>query len=106
MGEALEAVGKAYAQFRSYTVEQREQMISNIRKLTLQEAEAMAKLGVEETGMGNVPDKIIKHQLVAKKTPGTEDLDPKVYTGDAGLTLIEMAPYGVIGSITPSTNPS
>ncbi len=106
MGEALDAVGKAYAQFRSYTVEQREQMISNIRKLTLQEAEEMAKLGVEETGMGNVPDKIIKHQLVAKKTPGTEDLEPKVFTGDAGLTLIEMAPYGVIGSITPSTNPS
>lgn len=106
MTEALEAVNRAYAQFRSYSVEQREQMISNIRKLTLQEAEVMAKLGVEETGMGNVADKIIKHQLVAKKTPGTEDLEPRVYTGDNGLTLIEMAPYGVIGSITPSTNPS
>ncbi len=106
MAEALEAVSAAYAQYRSYTVEQREKMISNIRRLTLEEAENMAKLGVEETGMGRVADKIIKHQLVANKTPGTEDLAPTVKTGDCGLTLVEMAPYGVIGSITPSTNPS
>ncbi|MBO5364843.1 MAG: aldehyde dehydrogenase EutE [Clostridia bacterium] len=106
MAEALEAVNKAYKQYRSYTVEQREQMIAKIRELTLNEAEEMAKLGVSETGMGRVADKIIKHQLVANKTPGTEDLSPSVMTGDNGLTLIEMAPFGVIGSITPSTNPS
>lgn len=106
MSEALEAVQKAYKQYRSYTVAQREEMISNIRRLILEEAETMAKLGVDETGMGRVSDKIIKHQLVAKKTPGTEDLEPRVITGDDGLTLIEMAPFGVIGSITPSTNPS
>ncbi|MBQ7039787.1 MAG: aldehyde dehydrogenase EutE, partial [Clostridia bacterium] len=106
MTEALEAVNKAYKAFRGYSVAQREEMIKNIRKLTLKEAEIMAKMGVEETGMGRVSDKIIKHQLVANKTPGTEDLSPKVMTGDCGLTLVEMAPFGVIGSITPSTNPS
>lgn len=106
MGEALEAVEKAYRQFKSYTVAQREQMIAKIRELTLREAEELARLGVEETGMGRVADKIIKHQLVANKTPGTEDLKPAVFTGDCGMTLVEMAPYGVIGSITPSTNPS
>lgn len=106
MTEALEAVQKAYKEYRNYTVAQREEMISNIRKLIMQEADEMARLGVEETGMGRVADKVIKHQLVAKKTPGTEDLQPSVITGDDGLTLIEMAPFGVIGSITPSTNPS
>lgn len=106
MSEALAAVDKAYKFYRSYSVEQREKMISNIRKLTLAEAEVMAKMGVEETGMGRVADKIIKHQLVANKTPGTEDLKPTAISGDEGLTLIEMAPFGVIGSITPSTNPS
>ena len=106
MSEALAAVELAYKQYRSYSIEQREKMISAIRRLTLEEAETMAKLGVEETGMGRVSDKIIKHQLVANKTPGTEDLHPTVKTGDSGLTLIEMAPFGVIGSITPSTNPS
>ncbi len=106
MTEALTAVNKAYNELKKYSVAQREEMIKNIRRLTLEEAEIMAKLGVEETGMGNVNDKIVKHQLVAKKTPGTEDLTPSVVTGDAGMTLVEMAPYGVIGSITPSTNPS
>lgn len=106
MTEALEAVNKAYQEFKSYSVEQREKMIANIRRLTLEEAAVMAKMGVDETGMGNVTDKTIKHQLVANKTPGTEDLSPSVMTGDCGLTLVEMAPYGVIGSITPSTNPS
>lgn len=106
MSEALEAVQAAYQQYRGYTLEQRERMIAKIRAFTLNEAEALARLGVEETGMGRVEDKIIKHQLVANKTPGTEDLKPQVMTGDNGMTLVEMAPYGVIGSITPSTNPS
>ena len=106
MTDALNAVNKAYIEFKNYTVEQREQMISKIREFTLNEAENLAKLGVSETGMGRVEDKIIKHQLVANKTPGTEDLKPSVWTGDNGMTLVEMAPYGVIGSITPSTNPS
>ena len=106
MAEALSAVDKAYKQYRSYTIEQREKMIAKIREFTLNEAENMAVLGVKETGMGRVEDKIIKHQLVANKTPGTEDIHPSAYSGDNGLTLIEMAPYGVIGSITPSTNPS
>lgn len=106
MAEALAAVEKAYKQYRKYSIEQREKMISAIRKYTLEEAENLAKLGVEETGMGRVTDKIIKHQLVANKTPGTEDLHPTALTGDDGLTLIEMAPFGIIGSITPSTNPS
>lgn len=106
MTDALEAVNKAYQFYRSYSIAQREKMIANIRKLTLEEAETLAKLGVEETGMGRIADKIIKHQLVANKTPGTEDLKPTALTGDDGLTLVEMAPFGVIGSITPSTNPS
>lgn len=106
MSEALSAVDKAYKELKNYTVEQREKMISKIREFTLSEAEIMAKLGVEETGMGRVEDKTIKHQLVANKTPGTEDLKTSAFTGDNGLTLVEMAPYGVIGSITPSTNPS
>ncbi len=106
MSEALEAVEKAYREYRKYTIEQREQMIAKIREFTYREAENLAKLGVEETGMGRVSDKTIKHQVVADKTPGTEDLDTRAYSGDSGFTLIEMAPFGIIGSITPSTNPS
>ena len=59
MSDALEAVNAAYKTFRSYTIEQREKMISKIREFTLEEAENLARLGVEETGMGRVEDKVI-----------------------------------------------
>ena len=60
MTDALNAVSKAYKELKGYSVAQREEMIKNIRRLTLEEAETMAKLGVKETGMGNVHDK--RHQ--------------------------------------------
>ena len=66
----------------------------------------MAALGVAETKMGRVDHKYAKHLLVADKTPGTEDIVSEAKTGDNGLTLTEMAPFGVVGAITPSTNPS
>lgn len=106
MEEAIDACNKAYEVFRYYNKEQRENIIKQIRKLTHEEAEIMAKLAVEDTKMGNVYHKILKHHLVADKTPGTEDLETRALSGDRGLTLVEMAPYGIIGAITPSTNPS
>ena len=35
----------------------------------------------------------------------TEALDTGAWSGDGGLTVVEFAPYGVIGSLIPSTNP-
>jgi acyl-CoA reductase-like NAD-dependent aldehyde dehydrogenase len=61
---------------------------------------------VEETGLGRVQDKIRKNLLVIDKTPGPEILRPEAWSGDHGLMITEPAPYGVIGAITPSTNPS
>ena len=106
MNEAIEAAKKAQKEVHKMSMDQREQIISNIRKKTKENAELMARMGVEETGMGNVPHKILKHVLVAEKTPGTEDITTTAWSGDRGLTLVEMGPFGVIGAITPCTNPS
>lgn len=106
MEDAIAACNKAYQTFRYYNKEQRENIIKEIRRLTHEEAETMAKLAVEDTKMGNVYHKILKHHLVADKTLGTEDLETRAFSGDRGLTLVEMAPFGIIGAITPSTNPS
>lgn len=106
MNEAIDAAKKAESIIKRLPMDGREKIISNIRKKTLENAEILAKMGVEETKMGNVGDKILKHQLLAEKTPGTEDITTKAWSGDRGLTLIEMGPFGVIGAITPSTNPS
>ncbi len=106
MNEAIKAAEAGYRAVRAMSVEQREKIITEIRKRTREEAPIMAELGVAETGMGRVDHKRAKHLLVADKTPGTEDIVSAAKTGDDGLTLVEMAPFGVVGAITPSTNPS
>lgn len=106
MNDAIAAAKESNAVVRKMTMDQREKIISNIRKKTKENAEILARMGVEETGMGNVGHKILKHHLVAEKTPGTEDITTTAWSGDRGLTLIEMGPFGVIGAITPCTNPS
>ncbi len=106
MDEAINASKKAQAVMQKLSMDCREKIIKGIRKKTMENAELLAKMGVEETGMGNVGHKILKHQLLAEKTPGTEDIATTAWSGDRGLTLVEMGPFGVIGAITPCTNPS
>ncbi|MBE6624859.1 MAG: aldehyde dehydrogenase EutE [Ruminococcaceae bacterium] len=106
MKDAIDAAEQGYKAIRAMSLEQREKLIAIIRDLCRSEAPTMAALGVGETKMGRVDHKIAKHILVADKTPGTSDIVAQVKTGDYGLTLTEMAPFGVVGSITPSTNPS
>ena len=72
----------------------------------VESAEELAHLAHRETGLGRAEDKLIKNLLVARKTSGPEVLTPQAVTGDSGLTLTEYAPYGVIGAITPTTNPN
>ena len=106
MEEAIAAAEAGYKAIRAMSVAERERLIASIRELTRAEAPILGALGVAETKMGRVEHKTAKHILVADKTPGTEDIVASVKTGDNGLTLTEMAPFGVVGSITPSTNPS
>ncbi|MBE7085005.1 MAG: aldehyde dehydrogenase EutE [Clostridiales bacterium] len=106
MNDAIDAATAGYKAIRAMSLEEREKVIAKVRELCRKEAPIMAKLGVAETKMGRVEHKTAKHILVADKTPGTADIVAQVKTGDYGLTLTEMAPFGVVGSITPSTNPS
>jgi acyl-CoA reductase-like NAD-dependent aldehyde dehydrogenase len=104
--DAIMAAKASQKQLMELTMKKRAEIIAAMRKAALENAEKLAIMAHEETGMGRAADKILKNILAAEKTPGTEDLYSQAYTGDDGMTLIELAPYGVIGSITPSTNPS
>ena len=106
MNAAIAAAKEAEKTVRTLSMDQREKIIAVIRRKTHENAEILARMGVNETGMGNVGDKILKHHLVADKVPGTEDITTRAWSGDRGLTLVEMGPFGVIGAITPCTNPS
>ena len=103
---AVAAARRAYLQLGGMPLAVREQMVAHIRRIVRENAQVLAYEAWQETGMGRYEDKIEKHLLNANKVPGTEFLAPTAWSGDNGLTLVEYAPYGVIGAIIPSTNPT
>ena len=103
---AVAAARHAYVQLNELPLSVREKMIAHIRRTARENAQLLAYEAWQETGMGRYEDKIQKNLLNANKSPGTEILTPTAWSGDDGLTLVEYAPYGVIGAIIPSTNPT
>lgn len=103
-----EAIAAASAAFRSTRLElgQRKVIIEAVRRAATDQAEALARLAVEETGLGRVDDKTVKNRLVAQKAPGPEDLEVQAVSGTNGMMITEFAPFGVVGAITPVTNPA
>lgn len=104
LDDAVAEAAKAQKALR--TVAMRARVVEAIRKIAVEHAREVAELAVVETGMGRVEDKITKNIAQAQGTPGVECLSPMALTGDQGLTLIENAAWGVIASVTPSTNPA
>jgi acyl-CoA reductase-like NAD-dependent aldehyde dehydrogenase len=103
--QATAAARGAHRRLLDLPLELRERMIAHIRRTMRENAQPLAHEAWVETGMGRYEDKIEKVLLNANKAPGTEFLDTGAWSGDGGLTVVEFAPYGVIGSIIPSTNP-
>ncbi len=106
VGEAVAAARVSFESLGEASLEKRGEIIESMRAAAREEARTQAELTVEETRLGRVEDKYLKNMLAADKTPGVEILRPVCYTGDNGMALVERAPYGVIGSITPCTNPA
>src|ERR1039457_3698315 len=104
--EAVRAAGAAFRQYDDMGLAKRSSVVAAIRSAMREHGGTLAREAHEETGLGRYEDKVLKNQLATEKTPGTEDLQPSAVTGDNGLTLTELAPYGVIGAITPTTNPT
>jgi acyl-CoA reductase-like NAD-dependent aldehyde dehydrogenase len=103
---AVQAAAAAYAEYSRIGLEGRKAVVAAIRAAMFEQAERLAEMAVVETGIGRVADKIVKNRLVTMKTPGPEDLEPAVVTGDEGMMVTEFAPFGVVAAITPTTNPT
>lgn len=104
LDDAVSAAKEAQPALKSVAMRQR--VIAALREAGERHARELAEMAVAETGMGRVEDKYAKNVAQAQGTPGVECLSPQVLTGDNGLTLIENAPWGVVASVTPSTNPA
>lgn len=103
--DAVAAAAQAFKKWYALPLEKRAECVAAMRRVSLEQARPMAELAHAETGLGRPEDKYHKNVLQARKTPGLEDIEPRVFTGDRGLTLVEHAPFGVLCSVTPTTNP-
>jgi len=106
VNEAVETAAAAQKIYGKMSMKVRKQITDAIVEHVTPHIRELSEMGVKETGMGNVEDKVLKHHYIMDGTPSIEMLKPQVFTGDNGVTLVEMSPFGVIGAITPSTNPS
>lgn len=104
--ECVAAARESFQSFGSLGLEARKVIVASVREAMFAHAISLARDAQEETGLGRVEDKILKNRLVTRKTPGPEVLEPRAWSGDDGLTVMERAPFGVIAAITPTTNPT
>jgi propionaldehyde dehydrogenase len=102
--DAINAAEIAHDVFIQLPLDVRTEIIENIRKVSHANNNVMSDMAHKETGYGRAEDKFAKNVLGINKTPGTEDVKPIAFSDENGLTLVERAPYGVIGAITPTTN--
>ena len=91
---------------QKYTTEERQKFIENIKKYALDKLEEICMMEWKETGYGRYEDKVDKNGGSFQMTPDTKDIPVQVYSGSKGLTVDYYAPFGVVGAITPVTNPA
>lgn len=105
----VEAAWQAWLKYRVYTQEQIDAIVERMAEVACANAERLAVMAVEETGYGNVKDKISKNLLNA-------DLLPRTIRGmkTVGIlreipekSLVEIGvPMGVVAAVLPTTNPT
>ncbi len=105
----MNAMRKAQKEFATYTQEQVDKIFFEAAKAANQQRIPLAKMAVEETGMGVVEDKIIKNHYAAEyiynaykdaKTCG-------VIEEDKAFGIKKIAePLGLIAAVIPTTNPT
>lgn len=101
---AIEAAAAAQREFEKRGLDDRRKAVACIRKICLEQAEQLGREELEETKIGRLAHKIEKLTVIAERIPGVEWLKTEAYSGENGIALIEYAPFGVIGAITPVTH--
>ncbi len=104
VNEAVEAANEAFEELSRRPIEDRKRIIQHIRRISIDQSVELGTMEMEETKIGRLDHKIEKLRVLGERTPGVEFLQSQVYSGDHGLCVIEHAPFGVIGAITPVTH--
>ena len=107
--EALKRVKAAQAEFATYTQEQVDKIFLAAASAANKQRIPLAKMAVEETGMGIVEDKVIKShyasEYIYNKYKETKTCGVIEENKSAGTKRI-AEPIGVIAAVIPTTNPT
>ena len=104
MEDAVEAAHRSFEKLRDQGLSARKKAIGVIRKMCVAKAQEWGTIEFNETKIGRLDHKIEKLKICADLVPGVEMLERMAFSGDFGLTIIDFAPWGVIGAVTPSTH--
>lgn len=102
--EAVAAASEAFERLSERTLEDRRRIIDHIRRISIDQCVELGTMEMNETRIGRLKHKIEKLKTLGERTPGVEFLRSEVFSGDHGLAVIEHAPFGVIGCVTPVTH--
>ena len=107
--QALERASEAQKKFAVFSQEQVDAVVEACADAATEAGEQLARLAVEETGYGNVADKIIKNRLASVYVPrairGMKTVG--IIRVDREKGILEIAePVGVVAAVIPSTNPT
>ena len=107
--QAVERASEAQKKFAAFSQEQVDAVVEACAAAATEAGEQLARLAVEETGYGNVPDKIIKNRLASVDVPrairGMKTVG--IIREDREKGILEIAdPVGVVAAVIPSTNPT
>jgi acetaldehyde dehydrogenase (acetylating) len=106
---AVERAQEAQKKFAAFSQQQVDAVVEACANAATEAAESLARLAVEETGYGNVPDKITKNRLASVDVPRAirSMRTVGVIREDREKGIIEIAaPVGVVAAVIPSTNPT
>ena len=104
MAAACAAAHRSFEKLRDLGVSARRKAIQVIRRMCVAHAQEWGTIEFNETKIGRLEHKIEKLKICGDLVPGVEFLERMAFSGDFGLTIIDFAPWGVIGAVTPSTH--
>jgi acetaldehyde dehydrogenase / alcohol dehydrogenase len=107
--QVIAGVREAQKKFATYTQEQVDKIFFEAAMAANKERIPLAKLAVEETGMGIVEDKVIKNHYAAEyiynKYKNTQTVG--VFEEDTAYGIKKLyEPIGLVGAVIPTTNPT
>ncbi|CAK7005604.1 MAG: Succinate-semialdehyde dehydrogenase (acetylating) [Desulfovibrio sp.] len=108
LDDKLAKAKKALDALYPYTQEEIDKLVKACAKAVYDNGEELAKDAVEETGLGNVPDKIAKNKNKAKIIWWSlrDKKSVGIIEHEKATGLVKVAsPVGIVGAITPTTNP-